>query len=329
LAKKLGFGKNRLLSGLTQPFTNLSKPLTNHGKAPALLLLGVFAMARISLDATFFSDPRIYKLSNKLNISRYEAEGRLLRLWHVCYEKRELEMSATYDPELITAMADCGLAKKNGRGLYRISGIEDRIKYLIKASEDGKKSAIKRKEKYGSAVPFNAPYNSICNTNQEIEGSLKSIEGRSKLPSTEIEPNPNPNPNPNKDIVLSKDNTRPIAQQLDTAPKVPYEDFLNTWNNNCQPLAKVSKLTPIRKLKIKHRFQDNSDLTYWTGLIKKMASSEFCRNGKWANFDWLIKNDTNYVKLSEGNYDNARDKPSDINWDNVFGPNWKEKKNAT
>jgi hypothetical protein len=31
--------------------------------------------------------------------------------------------------------------------------------------------------------------------------------------------------------------------------------------------------------------------------------------GKWFGFDWIIENNSNYIKVLEGNYDKKEDKP--------------------
>lgn len=84
--------------------------------------------------------------------------------------------------------------------------------------------------------------------------------------------------------------------------------FLNLWNENCNPLPKAEKLTDLRRLKIKKRLQEQPDLSYWADCVKRMAASNFCCSGNWANLDWLIANDTNHVKASEGKYDNQQSK---------------------
>ena len=80
--------------------------------------------------------------------------------------------------------------------------------------------------------------------------------------------------------------------------------FVEAWNELKGILPSVQKMTTKRTQKIKVRLAEEPDLEYWRSVIKKMAASDFCRSGKWASIDWLVANDNNHVKVSDGNYDN-------------------------
>lgn len=82
--------------------------------------------------------------------------------------------------------------------------------------------------------------------------------------------------------------------------------IFNLWNETCSPLSKVRTLTPSRSRKVKIRLAENPNLDYWSGIILRMAKSEFCCSGNWATFDWLFTNDTNHIKVAEGKYDNRK-----------------------
>jgi hypothetical protein len=87
--------------------------------------------------------------------------------------------------------------------------------------------------------------------------------------------------------------------------------LMKVWNQNCGILTAVTKLTAGRTRLCKLRLKENPEEGYWVGVITRMAASRFvCGQGPpgdtppWrANFDWLIKNDLNHVKVMEGNYD--------------------------
>ncbi len=105
--------------------------------------------------------------------------------------------------------------------------------------------------------------------------------------------------------------------------------LVEKWNENCGTLRKVSALNSTRRAKIKARIAEKPDEGYWVTAIKKMAASEFCCAGSWATFDWLIKNDANHAKVTEGNYDRssaikpktARSSAWDIPSQDSFDPN--------
>ena len=78
-------------------------------------------------------------------------------------------------------------------------------------------------------------------------------------------------------------------------------------------------MSPSRKNKIKIRFQEMAELAESAGyadayqvlqaVLQKMQDSAFMRgdsNRGWkADFDWLIDNDKNWLKVLEGKYDNT------------------------
>lgn len=102
----------------------------------------------------------------------------------------------------------------------------------------------------------------------------------------------------------------------------PHQGLVDIWNSNRGSLALVEKLTKSRMDKIRSRWAEKPDLEYWGAVTKRMAASRFCREGGWATFDWLIKNDTNHIKVSEGKYDNRdpsdSDASADFDWEKVF-----------
>lgn len=75
------------------------------------------------------------------------------------------------------------------------------------------------------------------------------------------------------------------------------------WQAHKGNLSAITKLTEKRKLKMRARWKEEPDEAYWIDAVKKLAASSFCLEGGWANFDWLIANDTNHRKASEGKYD--------------------------
>lgn len=94
--------------------------------------------------------------------------------------------------------------------------------------------------------------------------------------------------------------------------KYPYGDIVRLWNSICVSLPMVQGLSDSRKDKIRSRLDEIGDEEKWLptieDLFKRIQASDFLcgRNGRWkANFDWVFKNDKNYVKILEGNYTNA------------------------
>lgn len=94
--------------------------------------------------------------------------------------------------------------------------------------------------------------------------------------------------------------------------KYPYQGICDLWNSICVSLPKIAKLTEARKQKIRSRLdefgcQPEEWLTTAETLFKRVQASDFLTGRKtdWkASFDWLFENGKNWVKVTEGNYDN-------------------------
>lgn len=97
----------------------------------------------------------------------------------------------------------------------------------------------------------------------------------------------------------------------------PYQDISRLWNEICgNALPKVKGLSDNRRSKIKSRLSEcgaktSEEMIAWAqDLFQRVAASAFlcgANNHQWiATFDWIFENPTNWVKVSEGNYDNKR-----------------------
>ena len=73
---------------------------------------------------------------------------------------------------------------------------------------------------------------------------------------------------------------------------------MELWNGlGCRPL--VSELTDERRKKAGLRLRKRGDPDWWRRLFEKAKAL----NKHWLTFDFLLRNDTNCLKLLEGNYD--------------------------
>lgn len=123
-------------------------------------------MARMSIDDKFLRDPRVIRLAEALGWSRYEARGRLLDVFAVCYDletdiltPEDVNASAD-EARLADVMLAVGLADPDDGGI-RVHGAASRIEYLVKKVEAGRKGGRnsgesrrnKREAKRSSASP--------------------------------------------------------------------------------------------------------------------------------------------------------------------------------
>lgn len=86
------------------------------------------------------------------------------------------------------------------------------------------------------------------------------------------------------------------------------EAFLSCFHNNCPMLSKIKVLSQKRKDKVNLRIKEMENVETINTMLTKLGQSKFCNGDndrKWkADLDWLIANDTNWVKVYEGKYDN-------------------------
>jgi hypothetical protein len=91
------------------------------------------------------------------------------------------------------------------------------------------------------------------------------------------------------------------------------EPYVALWNLFAEErkLSQVSKINDTRKKKFKVRFFEKG--FDFLEILKQAGKSEFLLTGKWFGFDWIIENESNYLKIIEGNYDK---KPIEVNSQN-------------
>lgn len=103
--------------------------------------------------------------------------------------------------------------------------------------------------------------------------------------------------------------------------KINFEYFQTTWNEKLSP--RVELITDERKFKIKTRLKKFPDLVEkFATAVQIISDSDFAsgRTGQWtATFDWLVVNDTNILKVLEGNYANKQPtKEPEVKWEDMF-----------
>lgn len=112
--------------------------------------------------------------------------------------------------------------------------------------------------------------------------------------------------------------SEPIIKDTDTSksatkPELSIQDFCDSWNEYFKGKLPAIRL-PLaisRERKLRARLRDHPELQFWKDVFGKVWNSDFLMgrngnsNGNWkASFDWLIANDTNVLKIAEGNYVN-------------------------
>jgi hypothetical protein len=138
-------------------------------------------------------------------------------------------------------------------------------------------------------------------------------------------PNPNPNPNPNQEIYSqdsdicsqngNQDQKTDFVEQSSTPPPsntiplVPYQEIVDLFNSTCTSLSRIVSVSKSRKQKIHNRWKELQSIVKIKELFEKVESTSFLKgnnNKGWkCSFDWLFENDSNWLKVMEGNYDSS------------------------
>ena len=132
------------------------------------------------------------------------------------------------------------------------------------------------------------------------------------ISSEEKEKSP-PYPPIKKKRGLSKGESSDEDSPKSAPPAPPYGEVVDMWNSVCRTLPRVVKLTDVRRMKIRQRLSEwggtpTEQLATLRALLERVEASPFLhgasgRGGWTASFDWLFANESNWVKVSEGNYD--------------------------
>lgn len=112
----------------------------------------------------------------------------------------------------------------------------------------------------------------------------------------------------------SKQNASKTPSKNEANTEYEYEDEIIKEFNSIKQLSKVSKLTKTRKDKLNLRIKEIG-YDKIIEAIKKIPNSSFLignneRNWK-VDFDWLITNDTNILKILEGKYESEKKSSKD------------------
>jgi hypothetical protein len=110
----------------------------------------------------------------------------------------------------------------------------------------------------------------------------------------------------------SKIKENKLSLNRDIPPVQKKTDFgmiMKTFNETSTGLPKIRELSDARKKKIARRLIEmGNDLQKLQTVFEKTEKSDFLKGNNqrgWrATFDWIFENETNWVKIIEGNYDN-------------------------
>lgn len=121
-----------------------------------------------------------------------------------------------------------------------------------------------------------------------------------EIQATENQPN-------NKELINNGLNTKELNNQLSlvkTETVFTCEDLLNLYKKICIHFPQPKTITNERRKKAKLRLEKYPQKEFWEDIFRKAEKSKFIRSSAFFCFDWILKNDQNALKVSEGNYNN-------------------------
>lgn len=90
--------------------------------------------------------------------------------------------------------------------------------------------------------------------------------------------------------------------------EVNADEIVDAYRRVCVPRGApdLRELTLKRRQKIAQRIREHPAWEWWDELFGAISKSSFLFTGVFFSFDWIIDNDTNAVKITEGRYFDGR-----------------------
>ena len=198
----------------------------------------------------------------------------------------------------------CGSSKRR-------SGIEE---YCL-LPEDGEENEASDPKKKGKTEPEKAGRGFISSEEIAINSEEMRINSEeTPIYSEEMRINSEEMPQSKvKEKRTIKEESSDEDSPKSAPPAPPYGEVVDMWNSVCRTLPRVVKLTDVRRMKIRQRLSEwggtpTEQLATLRALLERVEASPFLhgasgRGGWTASFDWFFANESNWVKVSEGNYD--------------------------
>jgi hypothetical protein len=121
-----------------------------------------------------------------------------------------------------------------------------------------------------------------------------------------------------KELKNEKNLIKPPIVPQNKKDEIPekIQEIFNLWNKYAvNGITKAQSLTESRKDKIRTRLKENSDIRYWKEVFSKLQKIPFyCgdNNRGWVvTLDYVIRNDTNHVKIAERSLIDTSQPPSE------------------
>lgn len=205
------------------------------------------------------------------------------------------ELEPIWESRLREKFPLCEDGKRRNPRLERIR--QEQRDYREKKARAGRLGAKKRWHDDSTA---SSTGNSSVNSGANDTPNGKPMALQSPTPTTTATDTPTP----------KEDSCESVGQETDREPRWKAEhDYAADWNTLAEEFGwtQLRSITNKRRTKIKTR--ESEAAWDWPAILKQL---ELVRPDWWKNFpgwsfDWLIRNDTNYVKVLEGKFSRRAD----------------------
>jgi hypothetical protein len=267
-------------------------------------------MAWVNVNTAALAETRFHNFCDDLKFTRHEGIGVLVLFWHDTQEKlisegskaalmqciplknemRETMFKALLDNSYITLETD---------GSYLIRGNKRHIDAILSKKNAGQKGGL---QKAKNLRKTNRSKQTVADGRSAVPNSMQfnAIQFNAIQPNS-IQTNSKQNKTIQQELLVCESGVK------DAAPEPSVHPLFEIWNDHCGKLPHAKGMNATRQKLARSRWKENSDKSYWTGVVLRIARSPFCRGeigkSQWvASFDWFLKPDTHY-KVIEGKYD--------------------------
>ena len=255
-------------------------------------------MAYKAIHDTFWTDPKIKKL---------KPEIKLLHLYLIT--NHHSHYSGIYYLPLDIVSLETGMTKKAIKDNFYILIDREFIKYdyemdIVWVVKMAKYQINGAKQVKGTANHLETLHN--CLLIKEFLKLYNSLEIPYQYP---IEGVYGEYHKEEETETVTEEETKDVKKTV-VVPSLSIQDLTDGWNSIVateEGFKKVAKLTEDRRKRIRLRLKAHPESEFWNKVLNKIPRVPFLsgkNDRKWrADFDFLIKNDENALKIYEGKYD--------------------------
>jgi hypothetical protein len=97
----------------------------------------------------------------------------------------------------------------------------------------------------------------------------------------------------------------PLSRNVTHTPNATYLAMLKVWGEQFPDKPQPRPANKTLQGKVRTRLKSAHFVDNWQAAMTRAGRSAFCQAGGWFDFGWFVKNDDNYEKCLNGNYDDG------------------------